>query len=166
MAEPMARTDWDRFCQLIGFNGLKSSVRQEWDQKANGLSEELSALKASKYMIETEVKAMRDQIKDSKDMRVKDVKDVRQALVLLKALNETIICENKELTQELVSLNISCADSESKSDGNETQNDCEGQDFRDELNAIKISVEKVAMNASTDEVVNESTGSGDEVVNP
>ncbi|CAG2163712.1 unnamed protein product [Oppiella nova] len=159
MAEPMARTDWDRFCQLIGFNGLKSSVRQELDQNANGLSEELSALKASKDMIETEVKAMRDQIKDSKHMRVKDVKHVRQGLVLLKALNETIICENKEFTQ-------GCADSESNSNGNETQNDCEGQDFRDELNAIKISVERVAMNASTDEVVNESTGSGDEVVNP
>ena len=117
----------NRFCQLIGFNGLKSrfvsylvsicvtiyviitcidSVRQEFDPNANGLSEELSALKASKGMIETEVKALRDQIKDSNHMNVKDVKDLRQELMSLKALNETMICENKELTRELMSLNI------------------------------------------------------------
>ncbi|CAG2180791.1 unnamed protein product, partial [Oppiella nova] len=107
----------------LEFNGLKSSVRQEWDQKAkesNGLREELLALKASK--LEAEVKALRDEIKDSNDMNVKDVKDLRQELMSLKALNETMICENKELTQELMSLNISCADSESNSDGNESQN--------------------------------------------
>ncbi|CAG2167085.1 unnamed protein product [Oppiella nova] len=141
MAGPMARTDWDRFCHKVDknfwkdmndwgkgvekfftdgpitpvfkpeFNGLKSSMRQELDQKAkesNGLREELLALKASK--LEAEVKTLREAMKDMKDMNdmnVKDVKDLRHELMSLKALNETMICENKELTQELMSLNIS-----------------------------------------------------------
>jgi hypothetical protein len=74
----------------------------------NGLREELLALKASKGVIESEVKALRDEVMALNVIKERDAKDVRlglsQSLVSLKETNERIESQFKVLTQQMMAL--------------------------------------------------------------
>ncbi|CAG2166446.1 unnamed protein product [Oppiella nova] len=72
--------------------------------KDNDLREELSALKASKDTIKTEVNALRDEVmalKDWKGLRERYDKELREEMMALKASKETIETDFCELREEL-----------------------------------------------------------------